>query len=361
MLLKKFSTITLSIFLCFNSFSIVFGENEEILTINSAVEKAIKYSGTLKSYEEDNEITDLDIKSTNLTFVSTGETEQIANLAVQLKELHAKIEKNKFSAETEKENIKYSVLSFFIDITNAENKIKLFEEETKLKEKQLKVSEIKLNYGRISKNVYANEQLEYKNLLKQKNELQNNIDNAYISLNKILGTDLNTKYTLDFGNEIIYTTITDNISEKINLESQIAMAIDKNTEIKSQKTNVDIAKYALKVYTPETGNDTRTAKIASYNKAVRTLEDNKTALKENITKNYNEIIKIENEYKSNITEFENMKKQLKIKELNLKSGKITELEIEEYKYEIKKLENTIQEQIYNYCLLMKKLENPELL
>jgi len=361
MLLKKISSVILSAFLCFNSFNFVFGEDRETLTINTAVEKAIKYSNTLKSYDEDNEIIDLELKSTKLTFVSSGETEQIANLAVQLKELHAKAEKNKFSAETEKENIKYSVLSFFIDIKNAENKVKLFEEEAKLKEKQLKISEVKVNYGRMSKNDYENELLEYKNLLKQKNELENNIDNAYTSLNKILGTNLNTKYSLDFGDEITYSSITDNNSEKIDLESKIITAIDKDTGIKSQETNVDIAKYALKAFIPETGNNTRASKIASYNKSVRTLEDEKTALRESITKNYNEIVKIENEYNSNSAELENMKKQLKIKELNLKLGKITEIEIDEYKYEIQKLENSIQEQIYTHELLMKKFENPSLL
>ncbi len=361
MKLKKISVLALSLFLCFGSSVSAFGENTKILTISEAVEKALKYSKNLKSYEEENKVNDINILNTRQTLLSSGESEQIANLAVQLKELYAKSEKNKLSAEDEKENIEYSILSFFIDIINAENKVKLFEEEVSLKEKQLKISEAKVKYGRISDNDYKNEQLEYKNLLKQKEELQNNIDNAHTSLNKVLGADLNTKHTLDLEENITYKSIFDNASNKINIESTITMAIDKNNTIKAQETAVDIAKYSLSTYTSETGSDTRASKLASYNKEVRALEDEKTSLRESITKNYNETEKNENEYKANIAELENMKKQLEIKELNFKLGKSTEIEIEEYKYEIKKLENTIQEQIYNQELLVRKLKNPALL
>ena len=62
-----------------------------------------------------------------------------------------------------------------------------------------------------------------------------------------------------------------------------------------------------------------------------------------------------------MAELENLKKQLQITELNLKLGKITAIEIEEHKYEIKKLENTMQEQIYQHELLMRKFKNSALL
>ena len=356
MKLKKVVTCVTSIILSFSSINFTLGSEIDVLNFRDAVKKAIEYSGTLKSYDEENEITKREISGTKLNFVSSETPEQISNLAIQLKELYAKLEKNKLSANDEKEAIEFSVLSFFINTINAENNLKLYEEELTLKEKKLKISETKLKYGKISKNDYENEQIEYKNLIKEKEELQNLIDDSYVSLNKVLGNNLNIIYNLDLGEEILY----DKIGE-VNLDSEITLAIDRNNSIRSQRETVDIAKYSLSLFISGTGNDTREAKIVNYNKELRNLEDQKTTLKENITKNYNEIIKLENEYDSNIAELENLKKQLQIKELNLKLGKITAIEIEEHKYENKKLENTMQEQIYQHELLMRKFKNSALL
>ncbi len=356
MKLKKAAAFVLTALFCFNSSVFAFCETREVLTIDEAVKKALKYSKEIKSYDEENEVTDLEITRTKNNFLSSGETEQIASLAVQLKELANKISKNKLSLEKEKQNVEYSVFCFFIDILKAEKNIELFEEEALLKEKQLKISEVKLKFGRISQNEYESEKLEYKNLLKQKEELQNNIDDAYVSLNKVLGNDLATKYELDLGKKIEYLPI-----GNVDLNSIITLAVDSNSGVKEKENEVDVLKYGLELYIAETGDNTSEAKKVSYNKAVRSLEDTKTELRENITKNYNEILKLENEYKSNLAELENMNNQLKIKELNLKLGKATEIEVQEQKYNIKNLENTIQEQVYEHKLLVEKLENPELL
>jgi len=353
---KRIAAFTISLVLCSGSINTVSGSERDILKFENAVEKAIKYSTTLKSYDEENEITEGEISNTKLNLISSGEPAQVSNLAVQLKELYAKSKKNKLSAIDEKEAIEFSVFNFFINIINAENNLKLYEEELILKEKKLKISEIKLKYGKISKNDFENEQLEYKNLTKEKEELENSIYDAYVSLNKVLGNNLSTKYDLNLGEEITYISI-----GEVNLETEITLATDRNNGIKSQQETVDIAKYALTLYTSETGTDTRETKLSNYRKELRNLEEQKTVLRENITKNYNELVKLENEYNSNISELENMKNRLQIKELNLKLGKITEIEIEEYKYEIKKLENTIQEQIYQHELLMRKFKNPTLL
>lgn len=356
MKLKTVVICIISTILSLNYINLVFGNERDILNFEDAVKKAIEYSVTLKSYDEENEITNSEISSTKLNLVSSETPEQISNLVIQLKELYAKLKKNKLSTNDEKEAIEFSVFNFFINTINSENNLKLYEEELTLKEKKLKISEAKLKYGKISENDYKNEQIEYKNLIKEKEELQNLIDDSYVSLNKILGNSLNTVYDLNLGEEIVYNKIGD-----VNLDSEITLAIDRNNSVKSQKETTDIAKYSLSLFTSGTGNDTMEAKIVNYNKELRNLEDQKTALRENITKNYNEIIKLENEYDSNMAELENLEKQLQIKELNLKLGKITVIEIEEHKYEIKKLENTIQEQIYQHELLMRKFKNPALL
>ena len=270
MKLKKIAAFAITSFLCLNSLNISFGEEIEILTVEKAVEKAIKYSKTLKGYEEENLVNNDKLSRVKLNFSTSGEVEQISNLAIQLKELYAQLEKNKLSASDEKELIEYSVFSFFINVIKAENNLKLYNEELQLKSKKLEISEVKLKYGRISKNDYENEQLEYSNLLKQKGELENSITDAYISLNKVLGTDLNTKYILDLGEEISYNYIGD-----VDLNSKIAIAIDTDSTIKSQKNTVDIAKYSLNLFTSETQNNTHSAKLAEYNQNLRTLEDDK--------------------------------------------------------------------------------------
>ena len=132
MKLKKVVTCVTSIILSFSSINFTLGSEIDVLNFRDAVKKAIEYSGTLKSYDEENEITKREISGTKLNFVSSETPEQISNLAIQLKELYAKLEKNKLSANDEKEAIEFSVLSLPLCIALLDKKKDMKHNELKI-------------------------------------------------------------------------------------------------------------------------------------------------------------------------------------------------------------------------------------
>ncbi len=343
----------LSVLLCFNKAVLGADLDRESLTVEDAVEKAVKYSKTIKNLSENSEITDENIKSITSNLISSNEPAQIVNFAIQLKEARNTIENNKLNAEAEKQNIELSVISFFASVLNAERNIELFEDEIAIAEKELKADEVKTNLGLLSKNDFENQKIEYNKKLKERDSLQISIDEAYVSLNKVLGNELDKKYNLVL--DIEYREL-----GNVGLDYAVLRAVDSNISVSEKKSAVEIAKYGLDSYTSMTDNNTKLTKQNSYNSSVRSLEDEKISIKEKVINTYNSIIKLENAYKTNLSELENMKKQLDIKEIQLNLGKITPIELENYKYSIKKLEADIQNQIYNHEILLRRFENSNL-
>lgn len=334
------------------NYSSVQSETSE-LSFDDAVKKAVRYSKELKNIEENTVIAEEDAVSTRQSVVTASETSDIVDLAVKLKETLNKVEQYKMSSDVEKASIEYSVADFFVSVINSEKSVELYEKELELKKRNIEISATKAKLGKISQNEYDNEVLEYNKKLKEIENLEMELEEAYIQLNKVLGeSDFNKKYNLSWN--VSYEEL-----GEANLDGVITRALGNCYSIKEKEDAVTLAKYNLNSYTSDENN--KITKQYSYNKAVRSLEDAKISLKQKIITTYNSIIKIENEYKANIIELENMKKQLEIKFVQLRLNKITQIEYDEYVYDIESLENTLKKQIYNHTLLVMQFENPDLL
>lgn len=348
----RFFCILIVIFVLFNTF--VFADNENILTVEDAVAKAVKYSHELKNLEENAALNEENINNVHDQLIYSEETTEIMNLSVKLKELRYQTENYTMNSEIEKQNIELSVIKFFTSVLNAEEAIKLYDESIKLQEQELKISEVKVNLGLLSKSEYDSQNLAYKKSLAERASKEVELNEAYISLNKVMGDDFDKKYNIVL--DLEYSPL-----ENVNLDFEINKALAVNQSIKEKENALEIARYDLDTYSSLTSSDTKEAKEVKLSQTSRSLTDEKTNLKEKMINTYNSIIKNETEYNSNIMELENMKKELEIKKVKYNLDKITQLELAQYEYEIKQLENKIQQQIYNHEILKIQFNNTNLL
>lgn len=324
----------------------------ETLTVSDALDRAIKYSKTLKNLEENKSLADESYSDLVDDIQVAYEHQALLNLSVQLKQTSANIENYKLSDQIERQSIEFSLIKFFNSVINAEHELDLFDVSIGLAKKELDIAEVKSELGLISQSDYDNQKLSYDKMLIERESKQTAIDEAFISLNKVLGADLSKVYKLEL--DLTYTELSD-----LNVDNYVNKALAASQSIKTKKSDLDIAKYDLKTYSEILTNssDTKETKRVKVSQLSRSLDDEKTSVQENIINLFNSVIETENSYKSNLLTLQNMKKQLELKKVEYDLNKITLLEIENYEYQIMQLENTIRSQINSHEILVMQLKN----
>lgn len=330
-------------------------ENDDtVLTVDEAVTKAVAYSRTLKTLYESNTINELNADDTRTDLVWSSEYVEVTNLNVELKNLMNSIRNYDANVEIEKENIRLNIIELFAAIIKAEDSIDMYEKQIDLDERELKIAEVKKGLGLLSDTDYNAMVVDINKTKSSKQSLASAIDEAYSSLNTILGQQLNTKYTVSL--DIDYEPLGDT-----DLEYAVLKAVSGSQSIKEKEEAAEIARYQLDVYSVEWSNDKKESKQNNYAQAERNLADAKTQLESGLRTLYNNIQTAETDYNNNLKSLEQMKKELEIKALQLKLGKITQLDYDKAEYEICELENTIKQSVYSHYLLVSKFNNPDLI
>lgn len=341
--------------LSFNSFVFASDSNEKIdLTLDEAVEKAVKYSRELKTINENIDSSVDKVSTISEQVVSATDSANILNLAVRLKEIRYDVDYNKLSADTEKRKIRISVLEYFTDVLNAERSLKLFDESIVIEEKNLKITEEKAKLGVISEDEYKTQMKEYKQKLLNRDSQEASIKEAFIALNNIIGGNKNTSYNLIL--DVNYEELGD-----IDLDSIVNNAQKNSLSIIKKENEAEIAKADYEVFYSSVSSSTKEKVEVEYYRAERSLNEEKENLKQKIYNTYNEIVTCENNYKSKTSELDKMQSELEVKKAQYELGYITETELNQCIYDIDSLKSEIQSAVYNHYILTEKLLNADLL
>jgi outer membrane protein TolC len=323
------------------------------LTVDEAVKKAIAYSHDLKTLNENLTLAEDDVDDANSDLHIATEYADVKRLDVQLKNLRKNIQSYTADTEIQKEKIRLSVIEYFAAIIHAEKQLELYEENMEIQSQQIEISKIKLEAGIISQNEYDNAVTSYNKTVSEKQSLEIATNNAYTSLNKLFGDDLNTRYTISL--DIDYVPFDGNLSSTVN------KAVSSSQKVIEAEQTMNIAKYEYDVHSGLYSTGSKEEKLNAYAKATRDLADTKTNVETSITNVYNNILTLENTYKTNKDNLEQKEKDLEILKLKAELGKATELEVKQAEYEIKKLEADIQNSIYTHYVLTEEFSNPDLI
>lgn len=327
------------------------------LTVDQAVSKAIANSNTIKTLQESKETSEDSQDDLTFAFENTEDYASNLSLTIQMKKLRVALQQYDENTEVAKQKIDYSVRSIFYGIKEAQNGIELYNESMKVQADQLKIAEVSLKLGQMSQSEYDAKVKDYKLAESNKETLQTSIDNAYASLNELMGTNANQTYNIIF-DDVAYDLMPENVS----VEGKINYALAVNQTVKSKKDSADVAKYALDRYNSQYDSTSNYKEsLYSYTQASRALQDAKNSLTTSVKSNINSIKNLEQTYKDNETKLENMRSTLKVYETQLSLGQTTQIVVDAYKLSIKEIENSQQTNIYNHDLLMRQFNNPNLL
>lgn len=321
------------------------------LTVSDAVEYAIIYSRNLINMKEKFYETNENLEDANIEKYEPYNV----NLEVKIKTLENYLNNYNINSSIEKENINISIYEIFASIINIQNEIDLYKYSINIYEKEFKIAEIKYNLGLLSESDYDNYKSSYDKKLLFLDSKKASVDEAFISLNKIMGMPIENKYKLIL--DLNYSEI-----GNIDLDKKIKAAISENQTIKEKEENIEVMEYEKSKYS----NDTvsyyeQLTKEYEIEQSKRDLTDEEKKIEMKIISTYNDIIAYENSYNKNIINLNSLEKDLNIKKTQLSQGNITNIEVEKCEYEIKALKNTIQSQIYAHEILVMKFNNPNLL
>lgn len=327
------------------------------LTVDEAVTKAIANSNTIKTLSESKELSEDSQDDLTFAFSYTEDYATNLSLTVQMKQLQVALQQYDENTEVAKQSIDYNVRSLFYGIREAENAIALYEESMKVQADQLKIAEVSLKLGQMSQTDYDAKVKDYKLAESNKETLQTSIDNAFTSLNQLMGTNTNQTYNVVF-DDVSY----EEMPSSVNVDGKVNYALAVNQTVKSKKDAADVAKYALDRYNSvyDTTSNYKDS-LYSYTQASRAYQDAKDSLTASVKNNINSIKDLEQSYKDNQTTLENMESTLKVYETQLALGQTTQITVDAYKLSIDELKNTQQTIVYNHDLLMRQFNNPNLL
>lgn len=324
----------------------------EVLTLEKAIEKAMKYSSSIRNSKRDLEELqkERDKAAEKWTYSSTNSLSEIMSIL----SYDTQLVNSQLSQEVTRAKLENSMKSAYISIINAERKLALNEMELQNSKNALTILSKKADLGLVTEQELENETLSYEKKKTEMETLQKSLDQAYISLNALIGEDSSKRYQVSL--EPIY----EQFSFKGDLETYITNCLANNSNIKQKENAWNLAKEKLKLFSIESGqsytslqNDVSTSSL-SY-------RDAKTELETSIRSTYNNITNLEQSYSNNLKELEVLKKDFIIAETQHQRKLITDLELEKARYSVASMENTILGQIYEHMLLVEQFENSDLL
>ncbi len=331
----------------------------ESLSSEQAAQKAIAYSHTLKQLSESKLESENTYDNTLRTFndyIDTATSDTNQQLIYGVKQLNNAMRSLNANEQIAIDGIYLSVDNLFNSIKAAEDDIKLHEENMVIQEQDIKVAEVKKNLGLMSQLEYESTVNAYNTTKDEKESLENSLDEAYRSLNELMGTDLNKKYNLVF-DEIEYEPLGD-----VNLNSSVERALSTAESIKSKEDELKLAEFDYKTYIPNSTQvgQSITKKNAVY-QATRDLDNAKTSLKTSMSNLYDTITELEQTYTDTASSISVLKTQYDVVKAQYEAGKATETDLLTAEYNIHKAEAGLDKIVRNHSILVQQFNNPNLI
>lgn len=328
-------------------------ENAIKLTLEEATQKALSRSTALKTSNMDLKISAEKLEDEENSIAGGHTFEQLLAYIKQ----NASYTTSKLSQQVTEEAVKFSLKQVYIEIINKEREIALTKMSLQLDEKELLIARTKQKLGLISEQELQNQELSYQKALASVEQEEIAVQNAYRSLAELIGMDVDENYQLTL--EPVYEPLT----LSVTLDTYITSKINTDPNIKQQQINLDTATSEAK-FTHASVPESATADQEADNsvaKAELTLSDQKSSLRTQLQNCYDSIVQLESSYNNNLTELENLKKQLTISQKQYELEQCTELEVLQAKQSVAQKESEIIGQMYEHMLLLEQFEYSYLL
>lgn len=328
------------------------------LDYQTAVDMAIKNASSLKKIADQIDVT-LDNKedlfdggvrpgdSTQLVVVSAQRLAYLSNIY----SLDASYRISKITEDVTKIGIQAAVKNSFTTILLNQSKLDLLQKNYNLQKQLLAQANVKNQVGVMSNKDLEDLNRQTQQMAEQIKQLQMNIDNAYIALNDLIGTNPEDRY--EIVNELEYTPL----EMTMSLEMYINRKLSTDQSLQMQQIGVENAEFAAKTISlGTTGSQYRTTELEATN-AARDYKNAKEDKEKSIREAYIQLQQLESVRKNLQTDLEKAKSDLEKAEVNFKVGNITKLTLDQATLALESIENSFLENTLNHDLLMFTFDN----
>ncbi len=328
------------------------------LDYQTAVDMAIKNASSLKKIADQIDVT-LDNKedlfdggvrpgdSTQLVVVSAQRLAYLSNIY----SLDASYRISKITEDVTKIGIQAAVKNSFTTILLNQSKLDLLQKNYNLQKQLLAQANVKNQVGVMSNKDLEDLNRQTQQMAEQIKQLQMNIDNAYIALNDLIGTNPEDRY--EIVNEVEYAPL----EMTMSLEMYINRKLSTDQSLQMQQIGVENAEFAAKTISlGTTGSQYRTTELEATN-AARDYKNAKEDKEKSIREAYIQLQQLESVRKNLQTDLEKAKSDLEKAEVNFKVGNITKLTLDQATLALESIENSFLENTLNHDLLMFTFDN----
>ena len=362
----NFTAIILAILIVFSYVPVdVFAAETALveLTVAKAAQKAISNNNTIKNAEDNNSLSDENLRKAYDSLYSAKTNDALLNAEVNIMTQEMSRSLAIENIQSQKENVEYNIMKYFNSIINAEKNLELFEASLALDKKKLEIAKVRLELGKISQTDFETLQNTYDKNLKSKQTYQASIDKAYRALNNDMGAKPETRYTLIL--DLEYKEI-----GNVNLISHTEKFVQESLNVKQVENSLKTAEFRMDNYSdsydPQTGAipdpyNAYDQLVVSYNQAYRSLTDTKNTVSENINSTYNSLKEAENSIETKEGDIKSLYKEYEILKIKFEMGKVTRLDLDEKLYSIQNQEESLRQAMNSHTLTKISFSSPNLL
>jgi outer membrane protein TolC len=324
----------------------------ERLTVDQAVEAAIAASNDLKNYDDSMISNNESLDTLKEQFQLETDYSRALSLAVQIMQLETQNSQANNNAGLARDKLRISVMNMFASIISAQNALKLTDQTLSIQKRQLDVTKVKYSLGYVSKIDYDTQTNSYNQKLISRETQNIAIQNAFVSLNRLLGYSLTRQYEVVLDPQA-YTPMGD-----VNLAGAVSSAVSNDISTINQQGNVDVAEYKQEMYDSDASTDTRESVERNLSQAERNLYETQRSVEQKVVSAYNNIKNQEIQYENARLALEALNLQLPLKVKQAELGKITKLELDQIYYQIAQQEETIRSLTVSHAINVMQFNNP---
>lgn len=335
------------------------GADLEVLTLEDAVKKALN-DAQMRNYRETQTKLNKEQEDLQNQLNAAYDPKKMQSLENQLLQNKSKREVNSMSMALYEKKMEITVMKAFASVISAENALVMYDKALEKESRELTVTKVKSSFDLVSESAYISAVNNYEKKVNDRISRENAINNAYTSLNNLMDRSAATRYIVKLDCE--YNKMSD-----FNIYAAISSAKDKSPDLKKKADDASYASLLVEQYefdislsnqqnedNIKTLEENRTEARRLYNDAVTTLE-------QKVAQGYDDLMKSEAQYDSNLLDLEILQKQHAINETKFEMGKITELELLGSRHQLEQMEETIRAQTVEHEILLKQVSNPVLL
>ena len=328
------------------------------LTAEEALAKAKKHSPDLREIQDtldylDDTLDDIDRSAGGTVTVPNVEYKKWVNDGWQ--KVVSAVYQARIGEDLQNLGLEVSVKSYFTSIKSNEDTLSLTKKNAEIQKKLYEQGQEKNRLGLLSK--YNLNQLEIAAKQAQDNValLEASMEQLYIKLNDLMGEKADARF------EYVYDVTYTPYKLSLPMEQYLNAALKKDLTIQLKELALDSAKFT-KNYVGESNTrlDSNTQEY-NYDTAKRNLKTAKTDKEMAIRNAYLQLQQMETQITSAQTSLTKAQADYRAAQINLRAGNVTKTAVEQAEMGVVSAQNSLNQLIYNYDMLVFTFENPSLL